>query len=73
MGMMINPRWAQGIRDKLNAGGTIDETISFNKAAQWLIEVLSHMNKPFAVYNIGAGVKRITTVTDTCPCCKRKL
>ena len=51
----------------------IDETISFNKAAQALVVLLSNKNIPFKVFNLGAGVKRITTETDVCPCCKKKL
>ena len=52
----------------------IDETISFNKASQWLITILSKNLIPYKIYNLGAGVKRIVTKDiDTCPCCKHKL
>lgn len=51
----------------------IDETTSFNLAIQWLICRLTRDNIPFKLYNLGAGVKRLTTKTDTCPCCKKPL
>jgi len=73
MGARINPNWADRIRERIANGDTIDEIISFNQASQWLIESLLRANKTFKVYNLGAGVKRITTVTDACPCCKRPL
>jgi hypothetical protein len=40
-------------------------------AAQALIEWMSKNNIAFKVYNLGAGVKRITSDTDICPCCKK--
>jgi hypothetical protein len=58
---------------KMSAHQTIDETLSFTKCAQWLIETLTHFNIDFKIYNLGCGVKRITTVTDVCPCCKKTL
>ena len=69
----VNPNWANDIKTKLDAGEAIDVTTSFNKAVAWLIEVLSRRDIPFKLYNLGAGVKRVTTDTDCCPMCKRKL
>ena len=40
MSKIVNPNWIKPLMEKLNAGEKIDETISFNKAAQWLIEAL---------------------------------
>lgn len=40
---------------------------SFLPAAQWLIIQLTKNKIPFKLINLGAGVKRITTETDTCP------
>ena len=71
--MMINPKWTDKIYKDVNEGKSIDETIMFNKASQWLVTILSNKNIPFKVYNLGAGVKRITTETDICPCCKKKI
>jgi hypothetical protein len=73
MRMIINPEWKKEIEEKLSKLSTIDETISYNKSAQWLICRLSENGTPFKVYNLGAGVKRVTTDTDICPCCKRVL
>ena len=76
----LNPAWVQKVREEVTepdgAGGfqnSIDRTISVNAAAKALIVMLSEAGRPFKVHNLGAGVKRITTNTDTCPCCKRKL
>jgi hypothetical protein len=73
MAKIINPRWADDIREKVACGKVVNETLSATVAAQWLITFLSTKNIPFKVFYLGAGVKRITTETDTCPCCKRKL
>lgn len=51
----------------------IDRTTGINKAAAWLIMYLTQEEIPFKVYNLGAGVKRITTDTKKCPCCKKEL
>lgn len=73
MATIVSPRWRENICSTLNVAGQIDEVISYNPASQWLIEELTRRQKLFKVYSLGAGVKRITTETDTCPCCKRKL
>lgn len=51
----------------------IDRTISHNVNAKWLITKLTNKDIMFKVYNLGAGVKRITTETDKCPCCGKKV
>jgi len=73
MGVRINPDWMRDIKGAVARGGGINRTVSHNKAAQWLITLLADQNIPFKVYNLGAGVKRITTDIKTCPCCKREL
>lgn len=70
--------WVSEMRERINGlsspGATpIDLTTGENIVAKWLIASLSGKNVPFKVYNLGAGVKRITTDTDECPCCKRKM
>ncbi|RJR46036.1 MAG: hypothetical protein C4576_11445 [Desulfobacteraceae bacterium] len=75
----VNPEWIGKIKNAIKEVADpeerpkIDETLSFNAAAQWLITFLSNRNIPFKVVQLGAGVKRITTDTDTCPFCKKKL
>jgi len=59
------------IRESI-AIGTLDYTSMYNNLTQQIILLLSNSNKPFKVYNLGAGVKRITSNTDTCPYCKRR-
>ena len=44
----------------------------YGSSIQWLIQALAKADRLFKVYNLGAGVSRITTETDVCPCCKRK-
>jgi len=73
MGLRVNPNWLSGKLHTLDYTGELDVTVSYNKAAQSLIEALSVRDKMFKVYNLGAGVKRITTDTEVCPCCKRKI
>lgn len=70
----VNPVWWAAVLEELNSSqGKIDRTISFNPAAKDLIQELDRRGIMFKVYNLGAGVKRITTDTDTCPCCKGRL
>ena len=70
---IIAPQWAERMQESIDYHRPIDETTAFTKAIQWLIVKLSKENTPFKLYNIGAGVKRITTNTETCPCCKKPL
>ena len=73
MRYILNEQWAKETRAKIKAGVGIDETLRHNLPASWLIAQLSNSGRPFKVYNLGAGVKRVTTETDVCPCCKKKL
>lgn len=78
--MRINPIWKEKMLVKLNERGDpekipedIDVVTGFNKSIQWLIMELTERGIPFKLYNLGAGAKRVTTNTDKCPMCKRKL
>ena len=73
MGRVVSKEWLDKMTNDINNNVLIDETLSFNKSAQSLIIRLSNRNKKFKVYNLGAGVKRITTNTDTCPCCGKTI
>lgn len=73
MKVVINPAWMKDRKEELEKKKIIDLTISYTPALKWLIEVLSNKNIFFKLYNLGAGVKRITTDTAVCPCCKKKL
>jgi len=77
---VVSKKWMNKLNDEIKMYDhvtpeltVISHTTSFNKAAQYMIIRLSEENIPFKVYNLGAGVKKITTETDKCPCCKRKL
>jgi hypothetical protein len=75
--LIVSPKWIEKIKDAIKAGAVngvkIDETLTFIKSKQWLILELSKHNIPFKVYNLGAGVCRVTTDTTTCPCCGKEL
>ena len=69
----INPSWQEEMTEKMDHQINVDTTQSFLPCIQWLVTALSKRGIPHKLYNLGAGVKRVTTDTDTCPCCKRKL
>jgi len=69
----INPLFTKNIENLVSENKKIDMTLSFLPCIKWLIVFLDYRNIPFKIFNLGAGVKRITTETDACPCCKRKL
>ena len=71
MSKTVNPKWYKDKLEYFQAHGNLDITVDYNKAAQAIIVFLSSKNIPFRVYSLGAGVKRITTETKNCPCCKR--
>jgi hypothetical protein len=68
-----NCQWAREIQSRIDSALPIDAHTRHNYAAAWLVEKLTRLNLPYKIYNLGAGVRRITTDTDSCPCCKRKL
>ena len=69
----LNPRWIEQQEHLVESDAPIDRIESLHIAAQALIVLLAKHNRPFKVYNLGGGAKRITTETDICPCCKRTL
>ena len=73
MAMRLNPKWLGAAVDELDKTGKLSRTTECNAGIQSIILLLNRRNIPFKLYNLGAGVKRVTTDTDTCPCCKRKL
>lgn len=70
---IVNPVWRERIEDLHRRHQPIDEVVKYNPATQWLIGFLAMADVPFRVYNLGAGVKRVTTDATHCPCCKRTL
>lgn len=69
----INPAWKQAQLDKIASKLPIDELSAYLQATNWLIIQLVKHNIPYKVYNLGGSVKRVTTETTTCPCCKKLL
>ena len=71
MAKRFNPVWIDKMRDAMNHGQVIDYVASETAVAKWLITSRASRGIPFKVYTLGAGVKRITTETNICPCCKK--
>ena len=69
----VSREWFNKCLEELDGKRRIDITVNLNIAARALVTALDRRGILYKVYNLGAGVKRITTDTDTCPCCKRKL
>lgn len=68
-----NCEFALRIQRQIDRAEAIDEIVTTSYAATWLVEKLARVNRDFKIYNLGSGVKRITTDTETCPCCKKKV
>ncbi len=74
----LNPKWINEMNAEINAtrndtGKIFERILTYPPSKAWLVTALASYNIPFKVYNLGAGVSRITTDTDTCPCCKKPL
>lgn len=72
---ILDPKceWALKIQELINHEQPVDRICSSAMSANWLVATLAKNNIPFKIHNLGAGVKHITTDTDTCPCCKKPL
>ena len=73
MASRLNPKWLDNMLALLNATGKLDVTESYLPAIQALVMELSKRGTAYRIHNLGASVKRITTNTEICPCCKKKL
>jgi hypothetical protein len=69
----VNPKWLETVITGYRETDMIDVTETYLPAVKELVRWLSNRGIDFRVYNVGAGVRRVTTETDICPCCKRKL
>lgn len=67
----VNKEWLDNALKEYEEHGSLTRTTAFNKAIQALIIRLDSKGIPYKLYNLGAGVKKITTITDKCPCCGR--
>lgn len=73
MGFRVNPKWIEQAIEEYRKTGKVSRSSETNRVIQALILALDGRSIPYKVYNLGAGVKTVTTETDTCPCCKRAL
>lgn len=75
MAKVIEPNcaWCLRMQRMMDQAQDIDEVIQTAYAAAWLIKELAKRNIVFRVIPLGAGVRRIITNTDICPCCKRQI
>jgi hypothetical protein len=76
MSQRLNPIWAEKQKQLMldsRDGEPYELVESFPKGKTFVVTELAKLGIPFKVYNLGAGVSKITTDTDICPCCKRKL
>jgi hypothetical protein len=73
MPLRLTQRWQEEMLAKIAEHKPIDVTSTHNLPIQWLIVRLSRASIPYKVHQLDAGVKRITTDTDTCPCRKKPL
>lgn len=75
----INTKWIDKIRLEIKAHkeaiacvqvpAPIDVTTSVNMCIQWLVMELAGAGLPFKLIQLGAGVKRVTTLVDVCSKC----
>lgn len=76
MAKTLNLNWVkaqQQLMSNVAVGEPYEVIESFAQAKTFVVTELTKRGIPFKLYNLGAGVVKITTNTDTCPCCKRKL
>lgn len=75
MRLTLDTQWCNETKEKLDHDVELkfEQVLTDLPHKRWLIAELTRRNVPFKVYNMGAGVVKIVTNTDTCPCCKKKL
>lgn len=72
-GLRTDLDWLAAMTSRFLETKKLDHTTRHNVIIQDLVLMLTRLSQPYKIYNLGAGVKRITTDTETCPCCKQKL
>ncbi len=77
MAFRLSPSWMQEIRQKISAAKRGESFFEVHLSApitkKFVVTCLLDAGVPYKIHNAGAGVSIITTKTDECPCCKRKL
>jgi hypothetical protein len=74
--MRVNPAWVDEIERRFietPEGQVFKVNTTFQQQAQAVILMLLRHKKVFKIYNLGAGIKQITTEIEKCPLCKQKL
>jgi len=69
----LNAVWQKNMVEKIHNKEQIEHTTNYNLSIQWLIIKLDANKIPYKLYNLGAGVKKITTNTSICPCCLKEI
>ena len=73
MALRLTEAWTRDAQAKIDGGQPIDYTSVHNIGIQWLVVRLSKAGRAYKIYQLGAGVKRLTTDTTVCPCCKKPI
>ena len=73
MALRVSIEWKSTYQGTINMGLPVEVTSKHNIVIQELVIMLSKAQRPYKIFNLGAGVKQITTNTEVCPCCKRAL
>ena len=73
MARIVNPEWKKKIVERLDNGLELNEAVGPAISKKWLVKLLLERRVPYKITNAGCGVSIISTYTDVCPCCKRKL
>ncbi len=73
--LILDKKWANAMQEKIDFSRCekIEYIGTFKPAIQFLVISLVKAGRSFKIYKPGGGVQQLTTDTDTCPCCKRKL
>jgi len=73
MAKKLNPEWVAKIESEIFQSQRIDKILDSMVAIKWLVAKLAGCKIPYKIHNLGAGVYRITTNTESCPCCGARL
>ena len=72
-GKRLGIEWRKEMTKKLDKGQKIDEINTKLFAMQWLIAEMNSRGIPHRLYSLGAGVRRVVSSADKCPCCRKKI
>jgi uncharacterized protein with PIN domain len=73
MGLVLSDAFMEDVNTKIKNHEILIVTTSNNIVIRYVMRNLILNSIPYKLYNLGAGLKTITTDTNICPCCKREL